>query len=230
MSIWYCIPSARPDGGTIPKWLEAGYKVFAWRDTDAPSLPSCTDEHHGPYPGYAETVNTMALAVLRQNNLACDWIVTGGDDVLPDQNHTPEEIAAQCTEHFGGTFGVMQPTGDRWADGSIDRICGSPWMGREFCQRMYGGQGPLWPGWFHCFVDEELQCVAKRMGVLWQRPDLTHEHKHWIRRDGPEDVDWEAVEPEHLKDKNVTLQRDRPLFNRRKIQGFPGHVPLAVCA
>ncbi len=226
MSVWYCIPSARADGGTIPKWLEAGYQVAVWRDPGAVEIPG-TVECRGEYPGYARAVNELVRNTI--NNTGADWYVAGGDDILPDPNHTPEEIAAQCTEHFGGTFGVMQPTGDRWAGGSIDRICGSPWLGREFCERMYGGDGPLWSGWYHCFVDEELQDVSRRLGVLWQRRDLIHKHNHWARREGPQDVDFDPrFEPEHLKDKNPTLQRDRPLFDRRKREGFPGHEPIAV--
>ena len=79
------------------------------------------------------------------------------------------------------TFGIMQPTGDRWgadepwakalfpdAPAYIDRICGSPWIGREFARRMNEGAGPFHPAYRHMFADEELQCVAKRLGVLWQ--------------------------------------------------------------
>jgi hypothetical protein len=90
------------------------------------------------------------------------------------QDAGAKQIAKECTAHFGGTFGVMQPTGDRWANGSIDRICGSPWLGREFCTRMYHGKGPMYGGYLHMFGDEELQHVATRLGVLWQRRDLTH--------------------------------------------------------
>ena len=35
----------------------------------------------------------------------------------------------------------MQPTGDRFAQGQIDRIAGSAWIGREFARRAYGGNG-----------------------------------------------------------------------------------------
>lgn len=79
------------------------------------------------------------------------------------------------------TLGVMQPTGDRFAGGCIDRICGSPWMGREFCERAYNGNGPLWPEFKHMFVDEHLQNVALKLGILWQRRDLTNFHDHITR-------------------------------------------------
>ena len=214
MSVWYAIPSARQDGGTIPAWSQAGYKVAVFVD------PGSTTQADliltGEYPGYANAVNAMCKEILTRWP-DTEWIVTGGDDITPDPRN-PDEIAAECTEHFGGTFGIMQPTGDRWAGGSIDRICGSPWMGAEWCRRMYGGNGPLWHGWRHMWVDEELQNVAQGLGVLWQRPDLTHEHFHWHRTGEPE--------PEHLKDKNLTYNSDKPLFQQRMRDGFPGHEPI----
>src|SRR6266436_6829906 len=161
----------------------------------------------GAYPGYARAVNALVSEVL-QRDATCEWIVTGGDDITPDPAHSPEEIARECSGYFqllnvrnalaeyteartdahapeykyGPTFGVMQPTGDRYGDtdrhlgafGSayIDRVCGSPWLGREFCLRINQGHGPLWPGYFHMGCDEELQAISTKLGVLWQRPDL----------------------------------------------------------
>jgi hypothetical protein len=130
-------------------------------------------------------------------------------------------------------FGVMQPTGDRWGENEpwarqqfpnapayIDRICGSPWMGRELCRRMYQGNGPLFEGYQHMYVDEELQCVAQSLGVLWQRRDLIHYHDHWGRTEGSA--------PEHLAEATSAAHwdRSRAIFNRRKAEGFPGHEPI----
>jgi hypothetical protein len=132
---------------------------------------------------------------------------------------------------YWSTFGVMQPTGDRWGDGQgayIDRVAGSPWIGREFARRMYGGNGPYWPEYTHMGVDEELQMVAEKMGVFWQRPDLTHFHAHWGRprpgeRMGQADRMPEFLEaansPEHWKKYKETLRR-------RQAAGFPGHEPI----
>lgn len=129
-------------------------------------------------------------------------------------------------------FGVMQPTGDRWGDAQgayIDRVAGSPWIGREFARRMYGGSGPYWPEYFHMGVDEELQAVATKLGVFWQRPDLTHYHAHWGRpRPGERmgQVDRmpaflaEANSPEHWR-------KYKALFSKRQAAGFPGHEPIA---
>ena len=131
------------------------------------------------------------------------------------------------------TFGVMQPTGDRWGDHGegngavIDRIAGSPWMGREFCRRMYHGSGPLYNGYYHNFADEELQNVAQKLGVFWQRRDLIHEHRHWARprgdvRDMPE---WAAKINDPAQS---DWDKSKALFAARKAAGFPGHEPLEL--
>lgn len=199
------------------------------------------------YPGYAVAVNTLVAYVMKHYEDA-EWFICTGDDTTPDPNHSAEEIAQECSTHFelesgkclhiaGGlyhtqieghhpesTFGVMQPTGDRWHEGvtgsaDIDRVCGSPWMGREFCRRIYGGKGPLWPEFQHMFVDEHLQCVAQKLGILWQRPDLTHKHLHWKR--GLEMTGIQRI-PEHAVKWNTDehWQEAKALFERLKAGGF----------
>lgn len=235
MSVWLCIPSARPDGGTLPKWKAAGYKLAIWRDPGAPFIEADLI-HEAKYQGYPRACNTMIRAALAEDP-DCDWVVCGGDDTLPDPNRTPAFIAAQCEDYFmavqvgkGGkpnrswssTFGVCQPTGDPWSDHMgriIERIAGSPWIGRRFAETMYGGNGPWCEEYRHCFADEELQLVAQKLGVFWQRPDLTHMHHNWARaRGAAEDM------PAFLADANsqrhwVTY---RSVFERRKAAGFPG--------
>ncbi len=261
MSVYYCVPAKRPLAeSTLPMWRERGYRVAAWLDdsNDGGLLGACNlvmpdfIRDSKPYPGYASAVNILVLEVLRSDP-RCEWIVTGGDDVLPDPNHTPEEIARECSEYFGGqegqvigvggsmteraswyrTFGVMQPTGDRWGDhephlgqpGSsyIDRVCGSPWMGREWCLRINQGHGPLWPEYYHMGEDEELQAVSTKLGVLWQRRDLTHYHRHWARaRKDASDM------PEFLKRANSGehWREYKKLLGERQAAGFPGSEPL----
>lgn len=221
--VWYCIPSARPAAQAneiLLKWQGRGYKIALWRD-QGHGVVLCDILLDGSYPGYAMAVNALTKAVL-ERDAECEWIVTGGDDVEPDLNHAPGAIAAQCTAHFAGTFGVMQPTGDRWQNGSIDRICGSPWIGREFCERAYCGAGPFFEGYRHMFVDEELQHVAERLGVLQQRRDLVHLHRHWQRIPGttcpPHLLEWSG--PEHW-------QESQQMFRSRRAKGFPGHEPLS---
>lgn len=200
MSVWMCVPSKRPPAEVITwrdAWRAKGYRVALWRDHSDEPVEADFVVRSLEYPGYAKAVNHLVAEVLGLDK-ECDWIVTGGDDVLPDPNKTAEEIARECSEHFTewrttvchadiwdwSTFGIMQPTGDRWGDAKgpyIERVCGSPWMGREWCKRVNQGNGPLWPGYFHMGEDEELQAVAIKYGVLWQRPDLTHYHQHWGR-------------------------------------------------
>lgn len=237
MSVWYAIPSKRPLADAercLDAWAAKGYRIAVFRDSGEP-FPRCATfgDTMRPYPGYARAVNELALGILELDPDA-EWIVTGGDDVWPDERWRAIDIGEECTRNFRGTFGVMQPTGDRWgADqaqpnfaGSayIDRVCGSPWMGREFCERINGGQGPLWPEYTHMFVDEELQNVAQSLGILWQRPDLTQRHEHWARGA-------QRTVPEFLREVNTRehWNQYKALFEDRKANGFPGHQAL-VCA
>ncbi len=247
MSVWFAIPSKRPPEEAEPVlklWREHGYKIALWRDDMDFPYGIVDYIRADPYPGYSIAVNSLVRDILQSDEQA-EWIVTGGDDVEPDPNHAAETIAAQCSEMFGrlqvrhrmvdhfATFGVMQPTGDRWGEHDIipgkvgayiDRVCGSPWMGREFCRRMYQGQGPLFSGYFHMFEDEELQCVAQKLGVLWQRRDLIQMHRHWGRFSNPTPRSM----PEFLREVNSPKhwQESKAIFESRAATGFPGHEPI----
>lgn len=256
MSVWYCIPSARPAAAAqdcVDKWRAMGYSVALWRDIGSEHV-DCDYLRYGEYQGYAKAANALILDVLAMDT-ACDWVVTGGDDTLPDQTKRADVIAHECGRHFGlkqnttrpepmissvpgfektvaqnpwSTFGVMQPTGDRFADGSIDRIAGSPWIGREFALRVNGGVGPYWPEYTHMFVDEEIMQVALKLGVFWQRPDLTHFHWHFMRKN--ERIDSPAVQlpvPLHLLHANnqAHWNKYQMLFQQRKRDGFTGAMP-----
>lgn len=239
MNVWFCIPSARPAEEAnivLRKWRAKGYKIALWRDCgpEIPfaAVPECDLYLEGKYPGYALAVNAIVGKVLEVDP-ECRWIVAGGDDMEPDENHSPEEIAAQCERRFASighaTFGVMQPTGDRWGDHQggayADRVAGSPWIGREFCMTMNGGNGPLWHEYFHMGVDEELQAVATRLGVFWQRPDLAHFHRHWGRADGNRPL----AMPAFLTRANSPQEwaKYKQIFRDRQASGFPGHQPRA---
>lgn len=233
MSVWFTIPSARPADqarACIASWRSFGYKTAIFRDNpDPPECPIDADiTIIGPYGGYAEASNRVIREV-RDRDPHATWFVCGGDDVFPEAAKTADIIAAECSAHFRGTFGVMQPTGDRWGDNNpgpwpkgsayIDRVCGSPWLGREFCERMYGGKGPWCELYRHMFVDEELQNVAVRVGVLWQRRDLTHFHNNWGLEGDT------AKMPEFLREVNSPKhwQDSKMLFESRRRAGFPGH-------
>ncbi len=290
MSVWFAVPSARPTheaDAVLNEWTKRGYKVAVW--VDGPGDVHWFD--HGirlrvsvpKYPGYAVAVNGLIRLILDKDR-AAEWIVTGGDDVLPESNRMADSIAMECVEHFegmyqagmlkgkpapthmqpwqAGTWGVMQPTGDRWGDhhvkdahpwqswpdhpercmicgqgedaprhmggAYIDRVAGSPWIGRQFASAAYAGQGPYWPEYTHMGVDEELQAVAMKLGVFHQRADLTHFHKHWGRGKEGHQYAQASDMPEFLKAANTGAEWDRykAIFKARKAAGFPGHEPL----
>lgn len=220
---WLSIPSARPlseISGTLLEWKQQGYGIALWRDeVDDVAKLLVRDGGIcivGKYPGYATAVNRLVSAVIATDP-AFKWAVMGGDDTLPDRTKRADEIADELTEHFKGTFGVMQPTGDRWADGSIDRICGSAWLGRDWCARAHNGAGPLCPVFSHMFVDESLQYAAIAESCFLQRRDLTHLHNHYTRTNKP----WPtpAVEPPHMAKWNSPQHwsSSKALFERFKI-------------
>jgi len=233
-NVWLTIPSCRPGGGTIPAWRERGYKIAVLRQNEP--IEADIQIRTGEYLGWARSTNILAKLVMQVDPLAM-WCVSGGDDTLPEPNRTPDEIAAQLTAHFGGTFGVMQPTGDRWCDSDtsramfgqhrgaiIDRIAGSPWMGREWIERAYGGNGPMFAEHYHCWSDQELCEVAEKMGVYWRRRDLTHRHNHWLRDN--DNLTGRTDEPQSWRVASEDYMRGRALFEERKRLNFPGSDPL----
>jgi len=178
--VWYAIPSANPARAQscLAKWRARGYKTAVFLDAgvggvDADLVVSAE------YPGYFAAVNLLAHEIGEQ----ADILVTGGDDIFPDERHTAVEIGREFYARFPDGFGVMQPIGDPLP--GTDRICGSPWLGRGWLTRAYGGAGPLHPNYIAFFGDEELHHVAKLHGCLWQRPDLVQHHAHYSREGGP---------------------------------------------
>lgn len=252
MTVWLTIPAKRPpETSTLSKWRAMGYGIAVQVDPDDPHIECAHVLRRREYSGYAKAVNSLIHDVMDWD-LESRWFIAAGDDIEPDPQHTPEEIAKECATYFVdlharecrwihgerdpqkvATWGVMQPTGDRWGEDErwaqvrypkepayIDRICGSAWIGREFARRMYQGKGPLFEGYWHMHVDEELQEVAKKMGVLWQRRDLIQYHHHAQRAGGDvPDFLKRAYSPEHWKESSE-------LFQRRQSQGFPGHDPI----
>lgn len=230
MSVWVCMPSKRPASEAQPildLWKARGYNTAVLRDQGDEEVRADILWRAQTYAGWGDAINLLAKMVFGHDG-KCEWIVAAADDIEPDKC-PPDLIAKDCTLHFAGTFGVMQPTGDRFAQGSIDRICGSPWLGREFCRRMYKGRGPFFPEYRHMFVDEELQEVAKHYGVLWQRPDLVHLHLHFMREHRGLDSNATRTEvPAHLAEANTREHWDKykALFLARKAAGFPGSEPI----
>ena len=229
MSVWFTIPSIRPLDQLEPvleAWKKQGYHIALLRQGPATKLADLsipTDR----YLGWARSTNILAGEVLGMDS-DCNFCVAGGDDYLPDSYHSAGEIEKQCIEHFGGTFGVMQPTGDNWSDSMgriIERIAGSPWLGREWCLRAYEGAGPMPAYYHHNYADSELQDVALQQGVFWQRPDLCQYHNHWARKAG-----WDfSKAPDFARYINSQEYTEaQVIYFRRKATGFPGSAPLGA--
>ena len=220
MSVWVAFPSAAPLGQAalcVRMWQTQGYKV-AIAAEDGRTCAADWVWRQATYSGYASAVNLLAKTIMA-NDGACDWIVAAGDDMFPDPRLRADEIAAQCTEHFNGTLGVMQPWGDSWALPTSEipqarRVAGSPWLGREWCERANMGRGPLWPEFYHCWADNFLAETAEAMGLLWWREDLSHRHEHYLRHGRPA--------PEHARHAYDRFDDDQELFVRLKASGFPG--------
>lgn len=174
------------------------------------------------YKGYAQSINTLVKHVLVVDKRA-DWLVIGGDDYWPSNDHNPATVALDCFIRFRSSFGVMQPTGDRYGNGYIDTAAASAWMGREWCERMYQGRGPLCEEYAHMFTDTELQEVAQKLGVFWQRRDITQYHDHWTRKEN-------STCPTYLEEvtHGETNKKDRATYLQRREAGFPGHEPLQL--
>jgi hypothetical protein len=239
LSVWLTIPSARPAAeiaDRIQRWQRQGYRIALWRngpnvDDALPFLTNRDALKATPeYAGWGQSINGMIKEICAYDPQA-QWFVGGGDDTDPDPTKTADDIAAECTEEFGGTLGVMQPTGDRWGEDEIwarhrfphapayiDRICGSPWIGREYARRANRGAGPFWPEYHHFHADEELCVIAKRDGLMWQRRDLIHFHDHPLRTGDrsklPEFLEY-INSPEYWSESTA-------LFVKRRNVGFPG--------
>lgn len=246
MSVWVVMPSCRPVSEAedcLSRWRVLGYKIAVLRQ--GPPVQADLQLPTAEYAGWGRAINLLAGDVLRLDPEA-SWIVGAADDYWPDPEHSADDIAQDCeieawwrrglSRNCRTTMLVMQPTGDRWGDtqstrntfgenrgAEIDRIAGSPWMGREWCEKAYQGRGPMPECYHHLYIDEELQEVATRLGVFWQRRDLTQYHNHPCRQRG-----YGVYAEGHLAPlySPEAWTREKSLFEERKAAGFPGSEPL----
>ena len=210
-----CYSSGRADldraGRTFEKWHELGYATAAFLD-DRRKPDHCDYPVSGIYRGWARAVNTLCDLLL-SNVENVDWIVTGGADILPDPELFGDEIAELCTEHFDGTYGVMQPSGDKFGALVNKEACVSPWLGRDWITSAYSGRGPLLADYFHFYADTDLMHVATKAKRLWWCDSFVQYHDHYLRRG-------ESV-PAHLERAAAANPKDRALFESRRRAGFP---------
>jgi hypothetical protein len=216
--VWFVLPtaSAANCAKTLPAWRERGYRVAALQDRSRFACDADVVVHAEAYPGWPGTVNRLFREVVPAS---CPVIVSGGDDMYPDPDRRAHELAEQFLDHFGGTFGVMQPHGDAFEE--TDQFCGSPWLGRSWMESMYGGSGGMCAAYTHHFADDELYWVARGMGALWSRRDVTQYHDHFRRRGEPAPEYWNrSVQASDARDTLMFIQRSR--------HGFPGYEPAGT--
>ena len=219
--VWYLFPGAsRPAAEESARvWKAAGYRVAVAidRGARAPEGPELVIEVD--YQGYYAAVRDLVRAVRGLLGRTPGLVVCGGDDINPAAV-PPWEIGAQLEERWPDGFFVMQPIGDLNRNGKPFGGTGSaavsPWVGRGWLERAYGGNGPHWCGYHHLHGDEELREVALRAGVYWDRWDLCQFHAHWTRgyRDN--------LRPERRRKIIERWPEDRAQYQARRAAGFPG--------
>jgi hypothetical protein len=197
---------------TATKWKERGYATAVLTETpverpvDIDHIVTCNR-----WMGFPVAANQLC----QELKTYYDIVVIGGNDLYPDQQYYAQDLGHQFVDHFGGTFGLMHPTGDRY--GLIDDAAICPWIGAEYIERMYAGNGPYYAGYYHYFCDGELQDVAVQNNVFWQRPDLIQYHAHWSRNGIPR--------PQHLMAAKNNHPEDQRTYHTRKSNNFPGSGP-----
>src|SRR5690349_13490060 len=197
--VWFAIPVAQAcvdeAQRTFEEWNALGYNCIAL--VNGPKHPeNCVCREVSTYLGWAWATNLLAEFLGSQ----FDWLIAGGHDVFPHPDLKAAEISAQCTEHFKGTFGVMQPCGDAYGALADKSACVSAWIGRKFCTK----HGPFHEGYYHFWADTELKHVAEIENSLWWREDLSQYHDHHLRKPG--------ARPTHLREANARAKADGALF------------------
>lgn len=216
--IYVAFPSgnAQQADKCLKVWRELGYKTAVMVDWPERSSEADIRLQTDRYSGWAPAINRLCSYCIGEG---ADIVVCGNDDIYPDVKPA-RQLADEYFEHFkGSTFGVMQPTGDRF--GNIDGSAIAPWLGREFIERINGGRGPYWEAYRHLYSDTELWAVGKMLGIYCERRDVVQFHAHWSR-EGCTDT----LPPKKRQFIVDHQDHDRDLFYRRKEQGFPGHEPL----
>lgn len=82
-------------------------------------------------------------------------------------------------------------------------------IAREYATRpcIDGTPGPMYGGYAHSFVDDELIATATHRGVYAYEPAAVVEHQHWMNRRAPDD--------ETYRKGRVDFDADRALFQAR---------------
>jgi hypothetical protein len=194
-------------------WKAKGYKLGLFVDPGQDA--ACDLIIRSKYPGVWNAWNALAKAAV---SCGADCVVLAGDDMEPDPNHTAQEIGQAYLQRFPHGEGIMQPCGDpQGIDDSgrpaAARICGSPWMGKEWIKRAYQGNGPVDGRYWAFYADESLYHVAGNLDKLWMEPSLSHFHRHWS---------WHHLPRQPYHERNQTKwSADKRMFEESLTAGFP---------
>jgi len=180
-------------------WKKQGYKVAVLVEEPVVDQPHIdTIITISEWKGFPHAANTLCKSI------EYDIIVIAGNDLYPELRRPAQILGAEFIEHFGGTNGIMHPTGDRY--GLIDEASICPWIGKDY------GIAPYNEEYYHYYCDGELQDVAVQKGTFWQRPDVIQYHDHWGRTS--------AKRPKHLMPALAHHPEDKATYERRKANGF----------
>lgn len=225
MAVWVVFPSRNPERAkeAVKLWHDKGYMVATWME---PNQSSGADlDISSKFPGYWKACNLMAIVLNQGKPTAFSrsfppvkTIVLAADDMEPDPTHPPTEIERELYEKYPDGYVVMQPVGDD-KDGmdGVHRICGSPWFGEGWIKEAFEGRGPCPLPCLNFYGDEILFDISKAQGVLWQRQDLMHYHKHWCRN-GPSKV---ARLPYQVDNSRKFWDKDKAFYMSYKERGYP---------
>jgi len=214
-NVWMVMPSANEAmcARHLPMWRERGYRVAVLQDVARFGCAADVVVEVERYEGWAASVNRLSRVAIERG---ATIVVAAGDDMQPEMGRDAAAIGREFVARFPDGFGVMQPTGETLMHAS--NYCGSPWLGRAWCERMYGGAGPLWPGYRHNWADNELYWLARGMDVLWERAELTQRHVHFSVTGEAKPEYWE-------KSAERNDCADAWMFVERAWLEFPGHAP-----
>lgn len=221
-TIWLGMPSANIEMArkTFPVWRHFEYKIAVicpdkLKSEYEPIVDLLfTESEVGGYQGWPKSVNFISNKLKN-----VDVVIAAGDDMFPDKNFTAYDLRRQFFDHFKGTFGVMQPYGDKFgsmACPECEQICGSAWLGKDFRNKINRGKGPMWEEYWHMYADTELYQVAKKHNCLLVRDDLVQYHEHRLR----------GTHGFVPKIPAGNTAKAKEIYDRRKSQNFPGTEPL----
>ena len=183
---------------TAKAWAGLRYQVAVATELPIPPKDICAHRvfNFTKYDGYYRSMNTVCQWLVRE--MKADIVVCAGDGIMPDTRYPAWGLGGMFVQKFPNGLGIMQAIGHRWqADRgpgqynfhdwpSTERRCESPWIGREFILRAYGGRGPYSDAYAQYYGDAELHDVAQKMGVLWRNENVAQRSIHWSQVGGPE--------------------------------------------